>query len=249
MSRNFELLQRLGTTIGDAVAQAQPRFAIPERSIEPAVESHPLIAAPEADAPLRELLQNLLLTNPKGPRLVLFTSTQPPSEQNPVVARAAGLLARSTARRVCILSLAEGKSSLGEYSGVDDGPGLFEALRDPYAIDQYLVPLHDRNLFLLRRGNISPQGTSREDWIQCFVHLRTRFDYVLIDAPPIANSGEVLLGAQLSDGVVLIVEANTTKRDQALDVCQKLQGAKVKVLGAVLNNRTFPIPKGLYSRL
>jgi hypothetical protein len=130
-----------------------------------------------------------------------------------------------------------------------NGEGLREALFQPFALEHYLVPLRERNLFLLRRGKIESNTVTREGWVQRFVELRSRFDYVLIDAPTIAQSAESVLAAQLSDGVVVVVEANATRRELAASVCERLQSAKIKVLGAVLNNRTFPIPQGIYNRL
>jgi Mrp family chromosome partitioning ATPase len=53
----------------------------------------------------------------------------------------------------------------------------------------------------------------------------------------------------LADGVVLVLEANSTRRVTAKKAKQALEAANVRILGTVLNNRTFPIPEGLYRRL
>jgi Mrp family chromosome partitioning ATPase len=79
--------------------------------------------------------------------------------------------------------------------------------------------------------------------------MRAMFDYVLIDAPPVNLSNEAALLGQLSDGVVLVMEANSTRREAARKAKERLEAAKSHVLAAVLNNRTFPIPEGIYRRL
>jgi Mrp family chromosome partitioning ATPase len=61
-------------------------------------------------------------------------------------------------------------------------------------------------------------------------------------------SDGVALG-QLADGVVLVLEANSTRREAAAKVTENLRAAQIKILGAVLNKRTFPIPGFLYHRL
>jgi Mrp family chromosome partitioning ATPase len=48
---------------------------------------------------------------------------------------------------------------------------------------------------------------------------------------------------------VLVLEANNTRREAAMRVTEQLNMAQIKVLGAVLNKRTFPIPEPLYRRL
>ncbi len=59
---------------------------------------------------------------------------------------------------------------------------------------------------------------------------------------------EHALGA-VSDGAVLVLKANSSRKETARNAVQELQTAKVRVLGAVLNQRTFPIPDAIYNRL
>jgi Mrp family chromosome partitioning ATPase len=53
----------------------------------------------------------------------------------------------------------------------------------------------------------------------------------------------------LADGIVLIIEANSTRREAARKVKENLKAANLPVLAAVLNKRTYPIPNFLYRRL
>jgi protein-tyrosine kinase len=48
---------------------------------------------------------------------------------------------------------------------------------------------------------------------------------------------------------VLVLEANSTRRVAARKAKQALEAANVRVLGTVLNNRTFPIPEKIYRLL
>jgi succinoglycan biosynthesis transport protein ExoP len=82
-----------------------------------------------------------------------------------------------------------------------------------------------------------------------FGELRKEFDYVLIDAPPLNMYSEGFALGQLADGLVLVLEANATRRETATKVAERLNATEVKILGAVLNKRTFPIPESLYRRL
>ena len=68
-------------------------------------------------------------------------------------------------------------------------------------------------------------------------------------APPLSAYADGLILSRLVDGVVLVLEANGTRREAALRVTDSLRKSKIPVLGAVLNNRTFPIPATLYKRL
>jgi Mrp family chromosome partitioning ATPase len=47
----------------------------------------------------------------------------------------------------------------------------------------------------------------------------------------------------------LVVEANHNRRDTVRRAKEQMESAQVRLLGAVLDQRTFPIPEGLYRRL
>jgi Mrp family chromosome partitioning ATPase len=79
--------------------------------------------------------------------------------------------------------------------------------------------------------------------------LRREFDYAVIHAPPMGAGGEAGVLAQFADGLVLVLEAHRTRRVLARMAHGKLQAANVRILGAVLSGRTFPIPERLYRRL
>jgi hypothetical protein len=79
--------------------------------------------------------------------------------------------------------------------------------------------------------------------------LRTEFDYSVLHAPAAGVYSGTSLLAQASDGLVLVIEANYTRRAGAQKAKELLHAANVRVLGTILTGRTFPIPEGIYRRL
>ena len=79
--------------------------------------------------------------------------------------------------------------------------------------------------------------------------LSAAFDYLVIDAPPLKDSNDAIVLGALSDGVVLVLKANSSRREVARRALSDLQAANVTSLGAVLNQRQFPIPTAIYNRL
>jgi Mrp family chromosome partitioning ATPase len=47
----------------------------------------------------------------------------------------------------------------------------------------------------------------------------------------------------------VVLQANATRRETARKLKLDMQSSNVRLLGAVLNDRTFPIPDSIYSRL
>jgi Mrp family chromosome partitioning ATPase len=67
--------------------------------------------------------------------------------------------------------------------------------------------------------------------------LREEFAYVLIQAPP-ATEPATLAFAQAGDGLVLTIEAHTTTKALAMNATRYLKEAGVRLLGAVLTERS-----------
>ncbi len=73
--------------------------------------------------------------------------------------------------------------------------------------------------------------------------LRKEFDFVIVDAPPMTRYGDAIALGRLSDGIVLVLEAESTRRDAALAAAESFRSCGIKIIGAALNKRTFPIPE------
>ena len=65
--------------------------------------------------------------------------------------------------------------------------------------------------------------------------LRPRYGAVLIDCPALSKSASALSLSPVVDGVVLVVEANRTKRDDITHAEQRLESAGAKIVGLILN--------------
>lgn len=65
--------------------------------------------------------------------------------------------------------------------------------------------------------------------------LSQQADYVLVDAPPV---GTVIDGAQIAkscDGTLIVVNYNTVRRQELIDVKEQIEQTGCPILGAVLN--------------
>jgi non-specific protein-tyrosine kinase len=66
--------------------------------------------------------------------------------------------------------------------------------------------------------------------------LRERADYVLCDAPPVLAVTDAALWGSQVDGVLLLLNAGSTKREQAQRACAILAKVHARLVGAVLLN-------------
>jgi Mrp family chromosome partitioning ATPase len=104
-----------------------------------------------------------------------------------------------------------------------------------------------------RRGQITKrEGAWRNDRTYRFgvlQSLRQQARYILLDCPSLRKSNEAIGLASLVDGVLLVVEANRTTKEQVSYLERSVSDAGGRVLGHVLNKRTYPIPESVFSRL
>jgi len=79
--------------------------------------------------------------------------------------------------------------------------------------------------------------------------LRLTFPNILIDCRSLKVSSEAAQLAATVEGVVVVVEAGRTRRDEIHNVRRTLEMAQGNFLGFILNKRRYPVPRWLYKRL
>jgi protein-tyrosine kinase len=265
MSRNFELLQNIGKEqeyfrSDSAVGEPQPvSSALPSPLIEtvsaPLAPAEPSQFSTESSqlAELAKLVQRVfLLPGAEQCRTVVFASSESGNGCSWICARAGELLASQVTGSVCLVDANLHTPTLHEQFGVPNHYGLSNALRQPGSIRGYVSQLSRRNLALVSCGSDlkDAQGLVATDRMRTRLNeLRSEFDYVLIDGSSLDVSNDTVGLGSMADGVVLVLKANATRKERARGVVHDLRAANVRVLGAVLNQRTFPIPDALYKKL
>lgn len=128
--------------------------------------------------------------------------------------------------------------SIHRYLDLPSGPGLVDYLTSGYPIAESLVhPEGLANLVVLPAGQ--PTTQSREllgsphmvDLVRELKHFYPD-RYVLFDLPPLLYA-DPLAFAPLVDGIILVVEAGSTSREEIVRAQEMLKG--FPVLGCVLN--------------
>jgi Mrp family chromosome partitioning ATPase len=93
-----------------------------------------------------------------------------------------------------------------------------------------------------RRGPWEGSWQYRSD---CIDLLRSEFDYTIIDCPSLRESGDLLGIAPFLDGVILVVEANRTRKEQPRQSEQMISAAGGTLLGYIFNKRSTEVPRWL----
>jgi capsular exopolysaccharide synthesis family protein len=252
MSKNFELLQQVDRNGGLAPAPVPVAPFVAPLPFRPG-NGHAPGARLDLDRVTQEemlrLVQGIFLTPGTTARVVMFAGIDSGNGCSHVCAQAAEVLASNVAGSVCLVDANLRTPSLPEFFGVTNHHGLTDSLRNKGSIRDFAKNLRLPNLWLLSCGSLAADSSvllNSELMKTRIAELRREFDYVLIDSPPLNTYSDGIVLGQLSDGLVMVLEANATRREAALRVADGLRAKQVRVLGAVLNKRTFPIPDSLY---
>ena len=76
-----------------------------------------------------------------------------------------------------------------------------------------------------------------------------KFDYLILDAPPVLIYSEFRILCSKMDGVVLVLESGKARRQVALRAKKEIVEAGGRILGVVINRRKYVIPQWIYKRL
>jgi protein-tyrosine kinase len=270
VSKNFEMLRDLQIGLSP---EAAPAYAAPGvgsvldaeelkegkvRSAEgqraaskwaSATGDDSLLAQEEA----RKLVHNIFLTpGNTSHRVVVFAAIDSGNGCSRVSALAARTLAAHTSSPICLVDANFRTPAPKGAFHYDNDYGLTDALRSPGPISEFVRCGGPDNLSILSCGSAAGESVgllTSANMGARLVDLRNEFAFVLIDAPPLNSYAEGVALGQQTDGLVLILEANVTRRESALRVAEHLRNMQVKLLGAVLNKRTFPIPDTIYNLL
>ncbi|WP_165368462.1 polysaccharide biosynthesis tyrosine autokinase [Serinicoccus sediminis] len=202
---------------------------------------HPLVVeidphSPRAEA-FRTLRTNLRYIDADSqPKTVVFTSTIPGEGKSTTTANLALTLAKSGAT-VCLIEGDLRRPRLLDYLGLENAAGMTDVLVGRADLDDVLQPWGE-SMWVLGCGPIPPNPSEllgSAAMTRLIETLEGRFDYVIIDSPPLLAVTDAAILSTQADGVIVIVGTKLVRRDQLDRALGNLQKVDADVLGLVLN--------------
>ena len=199
------------------------------------LDHHPLSVVTESYRMLRTAI--LLSRAEEPPKTILFTSGVDKEGKTLTVLNTAIMFAHLSAR-VLVIDADLRRSGCRRVLGTKQSFGLTELLAGQREIDEVIVPVENKLFSLLGSGSVPPNpaellGSRRMRDI--LATLEERYDYILIDSPPVIPVTDAIVLSSLVDAVVLVVNSQTTSHYIAEQARARLNYARAKIIGAVLN--------------
>jgi capsular exopolysaccharide synthesis family protein len=198
----------------------------------------------------RNLRASLLLASPGDPpRIILVTSAGGGAGKTSTAVNAAAALA-ACGSRVLLIDADLRLPSCHRALGYSAAPGLSDFLAGTVSVEP-VQQTEVENLSLLAAGHpvTNPAELLTAPAMQRLVdRARVRFDFVVIDSPPLLAVSDALLLARLVDGAIFVTERGRTSREQAAIALERLRESGAGLLGAVLNRGPIEQEYYRYSR-
>ncbi len=210
-----------------------------------------LASAPDGDPGLIEQFRRLAGTlhhaqQSTGIRSVMVTSATPGDGKTLTAINLALVLAESYRYTVLLVDADLRRPSIPSVVDLGDGSGLSDALRSATERKLALVSITPR-LTLLPAGQPianSIEALTSPRMRQILEEATARFDWVILDAPPVGPATDARLLTQMVGGTLFVIHAGQT---QYGDVQKSIDGlGREHILGVVLNGVEAAPDDGYY---
>jgi capsular exopolysaccharide synthesis family protein len=169
-------------------------------------------------------------------RLVV-TSAVPEEGKTLTAMNLAISLAKHTSQKILLLEGDLHKPALARQMGLERSRGLSEWFGATEPIHRFLYQVDDLQLWILPAG--IPDGhplaiLQSAKFLELFQLLSNKFDWIVIDAPPLLPLADVNFWAKQTDGLLLVVRQGKAPRKLLKKGLETLDNARI--LGVVLND-------------
>lgn len=254
------LLRRLDSTVSD-LSEFEESLGIPGIGLVPRtdpklleeINRSPSIGATVPNALLENfrLIRSSILLNPspKGDAHVIMVTSARPGEGKTTVSCNIAWAFASLGEKTIVVDCDLRRGRVAAVAAVDNSRGVTDILCDSAKLDGCIQKSSAANLWVLPRGPTLAGTTELLNapvFNEVLEKLKTKFDRIILDTPPVLGLSETAFLQNHAAGVVLVVRANRTPRKDAVDAFETLQKLGGHFYGFVLNAVDFSKRSNMY---
>jgi polysaccharide biosynthesis transport protein len=208
-------------------------------TVSPLILRSPKSAVAEA---YRVLRTNLIFSSAdRTGRILIISSANPSEGKTTTVANIAASLAINGSR-VLAVDADLRRPTMHQHFGLAKSPGLSDLIVGKCKPSDVIQKTQFGGLQVLPCGYVPPNPTEllgSATLREILGALRTHYDWVLIDTPPVLAMADTAVLSPLADGVVLVVAAETSSRPAVQRAVDQLRSVNSRMVGVILNKVNF----------
>jgi succinoglycan biosynthesis transport protein ExoP len=200
------------------------------------IHRHPRSPAAEM---CRAIRTNLLFMSPDKPFRTVVVSSAGPAEGKSTAVINLGMVMAQTGTRVLLMDTDMRRPRLHRVFGVPDDVGVSSLVVGEGSLERAIKSTDVPNLFVLPCGPLPPNPAEllhARAFAELLEKLKERYDCILLDSPPLGPVSDALVLAKQADGILMVLKAGRTHREQARRAIRSLRDVKARIIGALLNH-------------
>lgn len=185
----------------------------------------------------RSLRTNLFFCG-REKQVIAVTSCRPNEGKSTISLNLAISLAEAQKRVVLIDADLRNSMLLGRVKLSGEKLGLAYFLSGLADYDEIICSTNYDNLDVILTGSFPPNPAEllgRHEFPMLLDYLRAGYDYIIVDTPPVGSVIDGAIAAEACDGLILVVQAQSTSYRFAQQVKEQLEKTSCPILGVILN--------------
>ena len=195
--------------------------------------------------------QIYLLMKDKNLKSILITAASPLDGSTTIIANLANFLSNTAGHKVMVIDANLKAPATHKVFNVSDSTGLANVLEGKISLEKAAQALGP-NLMVLPAGNTALNSTPLLDSTNMLNVMKTakeKYEFVFVDYANLRSVKDACVLCQHLDGIALVVNEGKTRHHTIKGLIGPLKHKKANMIGVILKNRTYEIPKMIYERL
>ncbi len=186
----------------------------------------------------RTLRTNLeFMRNDKTYQTIVVTSTVSGEGKTTIAANLAVILAKGN-KKVLVVDLDMRRAKLSEYFDLKNHIGISTLLSKKNELDEVIQHSAKEGVDIIAAGPTPPNPSEliMSDYArEIMSELKTRYDYIILDTPPVGLVTDALILMNRADASLLVVKYGYTKKEFVKGLDQMVQDHHLEHVGIVFN--------------
>jgi len=171
-------------------------------------------------------------------RSILVTSCMPQEGKTNVALNLSAIIAKGLDDSAILIEADLRKKDLSSHLGLQNALGLSDVLQKRATIEETLVSTEIEDLTILPAGTMPPNpaeliASNRMKGLIQQLETSHKDSHIVIDSTPIVATSEASALSQMTDGIIVVIMADKTRRDLVKRELSTINPEKI--LGVVLN--------------
>lgn len=215
------------------ISSRDKHFTANELLVTHHLPKHPITEA------IKSIRTKIIFSHPENPKKTILVSSASPCEGKTLLAINLAIVMAQTGKKVLLIDADFRNPTLHELFRVNKSSGLSNLLINSSDLRTVTKNTQISNVYVIPCGPIPPNPSellSSSAMVECLKTLKSEYEWIIIDSPPLLTFTDASILARIVDGIVYVIRGSKTARTVAQKGAFSISAVRDKVLGVVIND-------------